>query len=94
MGIVHSNRFTRIYELIEDIRPQVTAYGSRKTGQVKYIYWLRFSEYDSTMKPLIKLFAVHLQRVLDAWISNAIVEVKIEGINEERDNVVSIGSRS
>ena len=83
LGIVKNNRFTRIYELIDDIRLQTTAYGSKGTGQLKYVYWLRFSEYDSSIKPLIELFAVHLQNILDAWIANAIVEVKIEGIDQE-----------
>ncbi len=87
LGISKNNRFTKACELLEDVKVQKTAYGTKGVGQIKYIYWLRFSEYESSMYPIIKLFTLHLQNILDTWISNAIVEVKIEGI--DKNNISS-----
>ncbi len=81
LGPVQHSRFAKIIELLEGVRLEKSAQGNRGAEQLKYIYWLKFSEFNSSMLPIIQFFSDHLQKVLDAWVSQALVEVKIEGID-------------
>jgi len=68
--------FAPLKALFEAVEVREVAQSGVKAG-MKLAYWLRFATLDPTMQPLAETFAVHLGKVLDAWIADAPVEVRM-----------------
>jgi hypothetical protein len=47
-------------------------------SSLKLVYHLTFAESARGMEPLLKSFVLHTGKVLDAWISDATVEARME----------------
>ena len=79
LGSVHQGQFKPALDLLSEVEmeeTQVMQRGSR--GLLKQIYRFRFKEFDTGMLPLVETFVVHLERILDVWISEATVEARMK----------------
>ncbi|MCK5797005.1 MAG: type VI secretion system baseplate subunit TssF [Deltaproteobacteria bacterium] len=57
---------------------EVPAKAGDSLGVLKQIYRLQFAADDENVRPLLELFADHLARVLDIWVADAAIEVRID----------------
>ena len=62
--------------LIEAVEVREVAQSGARTS-MKLVYGVRFATLDPAMQPLGQTFLQHLGRILDAWIADAPVEVRI-----------------
>ena len=51
-------------------------------GMIRHVYYLRFKDLDPSLEPLVGAFTRHVARILDEWISEASVEVRMETVEE------------
>lgn len=85
LGSVHQGEFQSAFYVLGDVRveqvpQQRTGAGA---GMIKHVYYLRFKEFDPSLRPLIDTFTKHIGRVLDIWNSEASVEVRMEAPEEK-----------
>lgn len=84
MGIGRRPPFSRALQNLAGLRvenaPRRTGGGS---GQLRHLYILRVKSLDAAIAPLMDIFAEHVGRVLDAWIPDAAVEIRLEAPNED-----------
>ncbi len=78
MGSIHRGEFREVTGDLASVRiEEVQGRGGGK-GMLKYVYYLRFREFDSAMRPLVEVFAAHVRNILDNWLSEGEVEVRVE----------------
>lgn len=78
LGSVWAGPFAAVRALLGrvDVREVPMQRPGGPTG-VKLVYELRMREHEAGLDPLIEAFAGRVQRILDAWISEAPVEVRV-----------------
>jgi type VI secretion system protein ImpG len=80
LGSVPQGKFKRAYDLLADVRVEETPLSKGGTaGLLTLVYYLRFRDFDLSLMPLVEMFVTHVEYVLDSWISEAIVRVRMEG---------------
>lgn len=80
LGSVWNGPFAQVRDMLTDVRvEQVPGKPDRRSGSLKLVYHLLFEGLDPTVQPLLDAFVRHVGRVLDAWISDAAIEVRLEG---------------
>ena len=68
LGSVHQGYFQRAYDLLSDVRVEEAPVNrGGMPGTLKQVYYLRFEDHDPS-----------LTHILDSWISEASVEIKME----------------
>ena len=68
-----------------DVRvEEAPASKNEMTCMLKLVYYLRFREVDPNMEPLVETFIDHVGQILDAWISEAKVEVRREVLGAKK----------
>ena len=78
LGSVHQGQFKRAYDLLTEVRVvEAPLNKSGKPGMVKLVYHLHFKDFDASLMALVETFAAHVKNILDSWISEATVEVKV-----------------
>ncbi len=82
LGIKQQNRFGQILSLLADVRIETSVRQEEGAGNVKYVYLLRFYEYDSGLDGLVALFLAHVEAILDAWIAGVGIEVRKVTVDE------------
>jgi len=80
LGGLHQGSFNRIVDLVANVRVEEVQKGTMAGGggMLKLVYYLQLREFDPGLLPLVETFIVHVGRILDAWISEATVEVRLE----------------
>ncbi|WP_194270068.1 type VI secretion system baseplate subunit TssF [Candidatus Methylospira mobilis] len=82
MGSVSSGRFRGVLENLNGVRLEEMALGREQHYMTKQTYYLKFkTEMDDSLE-LTETFAEHLNRMLDLWIPDAVVDVLIEKADE------------
>lgn len=79
MGIGKQPPFQRAMQNVVGLRVEEAPH-QRGTGQglLKHVYILLVKSLDATILPLMEVFSEHVGRVLDAWIPDVSVEVRLE----------------
>jgi type VI secretion system protein ImpG len=78
LGSVHQGQFKRAYDLLTEVKVVETPLNKSGTpGMVKLVYQLHFKDFDASLLALVETFAAHVKSILDSWISEATVEVKV-----------------
>jgi type VI secretion system protein ImpG len=78
LGSVHQGQFKRAYDLLTEVKVIETPLNKSGTaGMVKLVYQLHFKDFDASLMSLVETFAAHVKNILDSWISEATVEVKL-----------------
>ena len=78
LGSVHQGQFKRAYDLLTEVKVVETPLNKSGTpGMVKLVYHLHFKDFDASLMALVETFAAHVKNILDSWISEATVEVKV-----------------
>ncbi len=78
LGSVHQGQFKRAYDLLTEVKVVETPLNKSGTpGMVKLVYHLHFRDFDASLMALVETFAAHVKNILDSWISEATVEVKV-----------------
>ena len=79
LGSVRQGKFKGVVELLKDIRVEETPLQKGSgPGMLKHTYFFKFRGINQAAIPLIETFCIHVGRILDAWISEVTVKVKIE----------------
>jgi type VI secretion system protein ImpG len=78
LGSVWSGPFASVRPLITDVKVHEAPFtrGARVDGS-KLVYELILAQHEPALEPLVETFARHLQRVLDAWVADLPVEVRV-----------------
>jgi type VI secretion system protein ImpG len=84
LGTVRVGEFQNILQMVagasvESIPQQKLG----RSGLIRQVYHIFFKEFDPVMLPLVDTFASHVERVLDLWISDATVELRIKTVEEQ-----------
>ena len=86
LGSISSGSFQQVFNSLIKVRLEEEPYGdSNKTRQ---IYYLQFKPQLDDSSELIEPFVHHVGRVLDLWLTDAMVEARWE---VEDENNMSIG---
>ena len=79
MGNVLQNEFKDVLNLLTGMRVQhAPAKKSEDTGTLRRIYYLKFAKLDPGFMPLVETFIDHIEKILDGWLPEIMIEVKIE----------------
>lgn len=80
LGNVFTSEFKGVTDLLTGLRV-VNRPPKRKDNEmqmIRRIYYFRFSNLDPSFNPLVELFLKHMERVLDAWLPEALIEVRLD----------------
>ena len=78
LGSVEQGHFKRASQLLAEVRVEEAPFNKGgMPGMTKQVYYLRYSDFDPSYLPLVETFTAHVGRILDAWISEAKVEVRM-----------------
>ena len=79
LGSVYQGKFKGVVDLLADIRiEEASLQKSAGPSMLKLVYFLRFREISPAILPLVETFSIHVGRIIDTWISEAKVEIKVE----------------
>lgn len=79
MGIGKGPPFSRAMQNIAAQRVEETVPRKRGSSQIlTYVYTLQVKNLDPSIRPLMEIFVEHLGRLVDAWIPDVAVEVRLE----------------
>ncbi len=80
LGSVWKGHFKPIKDLFYDLRVEHVSSGRGKdlSGLIKFVYYLKFHACEQGMIPLIKTFTEQVEKILDSWISDAVIETGME----------------
>ena len=78
MGSIRKGEFRETATLLNDIRITKAPPKRESSDMMRLIYHLKFKEPNSGIVPMAETFAVHVGRILNAWISGAEIEVRTE----------------
>ncbi|WP_035240840.1 type VI secretion system baseplate subunit TssF [Desulfobacter vibrioformis] len=77
-GSVFKGPFKQIQHIFKGISVEEARVQSASGNTLKYIYHLQFEKCPAYARPMVKAFAGELARMLDCWMSQALVETKIK----------------
>ncbi len=79
VGVGNQPEFKKASDLLQGVRTEEAAHRTQSTGGIlTQIYYLNFQEYAPNLEPIIDSFLTHVEKILDAWISGAAIEVRKE----------------
>jgi type VI secretion system protein ImpG len=78
LGSVWQGNFKPIKDLFYAVRIEQVPRKGDAGGMLKLVYQLRFKECEAGLTPLLKTFTKQTGNILDAWISEAVVETGME----------------
>ncbi len=77
-GSVWQGNFKPVKDLFYGIRFEQVPHGGGAKGGLMLVYYLRFKTCESGIIPLVKTFTEQAGKILDAWISEAFIETRME----------------
>jgi type VI secretion system protein ImpG len=78
LGSIQKGHFRPALNLMTDLNVEKAPMNQRAGGLLKLVYSLHFKEFDSSFLPLVETFIAHVEKILDSWISDAMVEVRMK----------------
>lgn len=79
LGVGRQRAFQAFCELLTGIRVEkIPMHDTHVSGLVKQRYILSFRTYDASREPLMDVFLAHVENILNAWLSEARIEVAKE----------------
>ncbi len=79
LGSIWKGSFRPVKDLFYDVRVEHVPSGKGNSmGMAKFVYYLKFHECEEGMIPLIMVFTEQTGKILDSWISEAVIETKME----------------
>lgn len=79
LGSVWQGNFKPVKDLFYGVRvEQVPLSDGKVRGMLKLVYTLLFKECEPSSVPLLKIFTQQTGKILDAWISEAVIETRME----------------
>ncbi|MHC1724559.1 MAG: type VI secretion system baseplate subunit TssF [Syntrophobacteraceae bacterium] len=83
LGAFRSGEFQSVLQLMAGGRVEsVPLQKSASSALIRHIYHLRFKYFDPVLQPLVETFVRHVERVLDTWVSDATVEVRLDTVEQ------------
>ena len=79
LGSAYQGKFQGVIDLLAGIRVEEAPLQKSPTSTLlKLVYYLKFKEISPAILPLVETFSIHVGRILDAWISEAKIEIRVE----------------
>jgi len=78
LGSIQKGHFNSALNLMIDLKVEKAPLNQKAGGLLKLVYYLHFKEFDSSFLPLVETFIAHVGKILDSWISDAMVEVRMK----------------
>ncbi len=79
LGSIWKGEFKPVKDLFHGVRVEHVPSGNENVkGLLKFIYHLQFRECEAGMMPLIMIFTKQIGYILDSWISEAVIETRME----------------
>ena len=78
LGSIQKGHFKQAFSLLTDLTVEKAPANQRSGGLLKLVYWLHFKEFDPSFLLLVETFVTHVGWILDAWISDAMIEVRMK----------------
>jgi type VI secretion system protein ImpG len=82
MGSVTDGKFKNVFDSFVDLRLEEEPLGEETGHKIKQIYYMQFKPYLDVTIDIIEPFILHVGLVLDSWISEALVEVRWEMLDD------------
>ena len=82
LGSVSSSRFQSVFNSFVDVRMEEESLGGAERRITRQIYTLRFKNQSDKNIELIETFVRHVGRILNLWITDALVETSWESYDE------------
>jgi type VI secretion system protein ImpG len=86
LGSVTSGRFQKIFNSLVDVHLEEQPLG--EGHKTKQIYTLQFKPQFDDSSELIETFVCHVERVFDIWLTDALIEMHWE-VLDETNNIIS-----
>jgi hypothetical protein len=78
LGSVQQGPFQKACQDLSDVKVEAAPHGGPGAGLLRHVYSLTFKSSDQSLDGLFEAFRDHIGKVLDAWIADAAVEVRVE----------------
>jgi type VI secretion system protein ImpG len=78
LGSAQQGPFQRACQSLADVKVQAAPQRGHGEGLLRYVYTLGFKSSDQALDGLFDSFRCHIGKVLDTWIADAAVEVRLE----------------
>jgi type VI secretion system protein ImpG len=78
LGSVQQGPYQRACRSLSDVKVEAAPHRGVGMGLMRYVYSLAFKSSDQSLDGLFETFRSHIGKVLDAWIADAAVEVRVE----------------
>jgi type VI secretion system protein ImpG len=84
LGTVRAGEFRSALRMMAASRVESVPHQKPEgAGLIRHVYHLLFNDYDPALHPLMETFVGHVERVLDAWISDAAIEAVLETVEKQ-----------
>lgn len=84
LGSVEYSPFRDMPRLIEKLDVEKLPHGREELAGYRLRYNITLRQMDDSLLPLVDMFYSQLQRLLDSWIPDTVVEIRVETFNRER----------
>lgn len=88
LGSVTTGRFQGVFNSLVDLRLEEVPLGGTEGHKTRQTYYLQFKPQLDESRELIETFVHHVGRVLDLWLTDALVETRWE-VQDETDETIS-----
>ena len=76
-GSVFNGQFKQVADLFKGVRVEEAKIQTASGSALKYIYHLHFADCSDFVRPMVRVFAEQIGRILDCWMSQAAIETRI-----------------
>jgi hypothetical protein len=90
LGSITTGIYRNVYNNLLNLRLDEEPLGEKYAAQNKQIYYLQFKSDITVGIEIIDPFVLHVERVLDLWISDVMVEARWEILDEKADSVSEV----
>jgi type VI secretion system protein ImpG len=87
LGTVNAGEFQSAVQIVAGGRVESAPQQRRsRVGLMRHVYHILLGSFDPALGPLLETFVGHVERVLDIWVSDATVEVRMETVQEKAES--------
>ena len=90
LGSITTGIYRNVYNNLLNLRLDEEPLGEKYAAQNKQIYYLQFKSDITVGIEIIDPFVLHVERVLDLWISDVMVEARWEILDEKAGSVSEV----
>ena len=88
LGSVSAGRYKLAFKNLLDIRLEEEPFEKGDGRRTRQMYYLRFKPQHDEDSELIGTFVYHVGRVLDLWLTDALVDARWEVVDEATGNIL------